>query len=211
MTVGFILVAVSAWFAWAVCYTPFGREVLSGIVVMSNGAAQVDYYYAPMAMLAAGLFALLPVFSRKFLKDSETLSSVLALVAGFIAMVLMVLYTGSLSDVLSSDLDAGESAKLGVGIYIAIIGCIVIVVGSILGVLNGVTVKRKHVPEPEPASANYPETAIGPVPAMPVKEVNEPIPTSTPSEEEIQEIDPQSLDTVDVIGGRPVHERPKRP
>ena len=211
MTVGFILVSMSVLFAWVVQYTPLEKYVYSGATVITLGSGSVNYYYAPMTMLTAGLFALLPVFSRKFMKDSETHASALALVMGFIAMILMLLYTGSLSDAMNKGLEEGSSAALGVGVYIAIIGCIVIVVGAALGVLNGSALKSKAAPKPEPEPANIPESALGPVPTAPVKECNEPIPTAVPVDETPQEVDPQSLDTVDVIGGRPIHERPKRP
>ena len=195
MTVGFILIASSLWLPWAeisVAGTPGITVNGSGFVAGSDGLSvlvgEIGYSFAPAILMTAGLFALLPVFARKFLEDSEVVSAGAAVAVGLVSIVLVALMASGFSDA-----PAGTDIDAGMGLYLGILAALIVVLG---GALEIIPVLREAG---TPACGTDDCVA----PARVQEAASEPV-TEEPPEQ-------PAPGAVEIIGDRTVRERPKRP
>ncbi len=149
--IGTILMIVCVFLSWVdievgvLGYT--NTTSFSGWDVFSNADLNADYAYAPVVTLVAGILALIttiiPILPNLFKSDKvNKLLGALSLILAIVAVILIVLFTGQMDSIgYEGVLSAGASA--GIGLWLSLVGAVILAVGGILAVVMKYAPKNK--------------------------------------------------------------------
>ena len=138
--IGAILMIVGVFVSWV----SFEASTLLGSTAYDYTGWQVysddmfsdaEYNYAPLVTLVAGIVAfftaVLPIVLKK--PAVNRMLGVVSLILGIVALVLMVLFYGQMDSISFGSL-ASLSANAGMGLWISLVGAVLLVLGAIVDI-----------------------------------------------------------------------------
>lgn len=144
--VGALLMIIGVFVTWVtVDITALGMTVSStdytGWNVYSDEMfSDAEYNYAPLVALIAGIVAffttILPIVLKK--PTANRLLGVISLILGVVALVLMILFNGQMDSIDLIGL-ASFSVSAGTGLWIAIAGSVLLILGAIIDIAGKYT------------------------------------------------------------------------
>jgi len=135
--IGAILMIVGVFISWvSLDIIILGSEDYSGWQVYSDEMfSDAEYNYAPLVTLVAGIVAfftaVLPIVLKKPAVNRAL--GVVSLILGIVALVLMVLFYGQMDSISFGSL-ASLSANAGMGLWISLVGAVLLVLGAIVDI-----------------------------------------------------------------------------
>lgn len=143
--VGALLMIVGVFVTWVTMdITALGMTVSTDYtgwnVYSDERFSDAEYNYAPLVALIAGIVAfftaILPIVLKK--PTANRLLGVISLILGVVALVLMILFHGQMDSINLIDL-ASFTVSAGTGLWIAIAGSILLILGAIIDIAGEYT------------------------------------------------------------------------